>query len=269
MLDLRPATARLSRLHEGFLDETLPPALHSAAFDAYVPDAHAPALVERGRQAWTLRTLDEYRSMAAFSELHANLVRLGCAADLLGTGLRVVRDEDRHVAVCARLVGALGGTAVLDGEPRYTRVPDALPLKLKVLYTVVGSLCIGETYSMHVLAEMQKWTDDPLAHEVVRLLAKDEAVHAAFGWQVLEVFAPWLDDEERATVQRWIAPNLEACARAMRPSSITLDGPAHPFGSIDAATRRRVYDTATARIADKLHAVGFDPAFDTTQAATP
>jgi hypothetical protein len=256
MLDLRPASETLAKHHERFLDETLPEGLRAADFEAFDRSAYPEAVLDIGRRAWSMRALDEYRSLAAFTELLAALSQLGVAVDLLGVGARVVRDEDRHVALCGRMVEALGGTAVLEGEPAWVRGAEGGP-RTFALSVIVGSLCIGETFSMRVLAAMRAHTIDPLAKRLVDQFAADESVHSRYGWACLEVLTPHLSEREKARIEGWIETSLKASRTAMRPRGDGKKGPMHPFGSIDDEVRVEVFDKALAEIETRFTDLGF------------
>lgn len=161
-LDLSPASRQAAAYHERFLEETLPDGLRLPALEAFDPAIYDDATIVAGRTAWQLRALDEYRSFVAFCDLLALLSRLGAASDLLGTCARVVRDEDRHVELCRRMVRALGGDDVMPGEPAHT-TPTTSDDVARLLHHTAGSLAVGETFSMMVLAEMRSATDDALA----------------------------------------------------------------------------------------------------------
>src|SRR5205814_1663172 len=129
---------------------------------------------ERGRKSWTLRALDEYRSLIAFTSLVEQISRLRLSFDVLGTAVRVVRDEHRHVELCRRMVVALGGDSLLDGEPAWVECAG-FSTRRRMLEQVVGGLCVGETVSVHFLAAMRDETADPFARAVLSTMVADES----------------------------------------------------------------------------------------------
>ena len=82
MLDLSKASRRLDSFHQHFLDDGFPRELSRDAFAAFEGGGYSDVALRRGRSAWQLRALDEYRSMVAFTEL---LAELGVAKLLEGT----------------------------------------------------------------------------------------------------------------------------------------------------------------------------------------
>ena len=252
MLNLNVTRSALSTFHTKFLDGDLPAELSQAAFekfDASVYDAHSLAVA---RHAWALRTMDEYRSQVAFTVLLTELTMAGFAFDVLGTGVRVVRDEARHVELCKRMLLAVGGRATIDGTPNFVRSDPRLPARLRILHTVVGSLCIGETVSVRLLAAVRDNTVDPLARSVITCLTADESIHSRFGWTLLGLMAPSLTTAEREEIDRRLPVYLAATAMVAAPGSdpneVASDSPnplatapANPFGSLPAKARREVF----------------------------
>src|SRR6476620_9766720 len=107
MLDLRSSSRVLARFHDRFHDDGLPTDLSLQAFARFDPGAYDAASLEWGLGAWQARLLDEYRSQVAFTDLLLQLTELGFSFDVLGTAVRLVRDEARHVELCRRMVRSL------------------------------------------------------------------------------------------------------------------------------------------------------------------
>ena len=136
---------------------------------------------ERGRRSFVLRALDEQRSVVAFSELLTELCLAGAPIDVIGSLTRVVRDEALHVDMCDRVVKALGGWDESSPEPNWVRSNKKLPLNLRVLQTVLGSLCVGETISVHMIKGVRDNTTDPVVRAVLTRLLADMSLHSRFG----------------------------------------------------------------------------------------
>lgn len=250
MLDLRPGPRALHSFHQRFLDDDLPPALSQKAFASFDAKAHDPREVARGRQSWTLRALDEYRSLTAFTALLGEIAKLDLAYDALGTMVRIVRDEDRHVELCRRMVVALGGDSSLDGEPAFVRVARFASARERVLRAVVGSLCIGETLSVRFLAAVRERTTDPLAREVMTALVADEAIHGRFGWELLEAMRPTLSKREVRLIEGLLPRYFAEAEAAFVPAGARTSEASHrpsPFGSLGAKERADLFDEAFRR----------------------
>jgi hypothetical protein len=249
VLNLAAADSGLASAQRRFFDETLPPSLSSAAFAAFDARPYDSETLTWGKEAWQLRTLDEYRSQVGFTELLMEVTELGCAFDTVTAAVRVVRDEARHVELCRRLVIALGGTDEIPGEPKYVRSDDSEPVHVRVVQSLAGSLCIGETLSTAILAATRKVTKDALAKEVITALTRDESFHGQLGWTLLPQLWPVLSVKEQRRVKARIKDDLQAAKEAV------FEGCGHddtedarnPFGHLKNAERKVVFERALER----------------------
>lgn len=214
---------------------------------------------ERGRRSFILRALDEQRSMLAFSELLTELCLSGAPIDVIGSMTRVVRDEAHHVDLCDRVVKQLGGWGEKSPKPSWVRTNKKLSLKRRTLQMVLGSLCIGETISVAMIAGVRKHTTDPVTHEVMTRLLADESFHSRFGWWWLEAMP--LTDEDHEFARSYLERVLPQVAASLRPSPEALAKPHRysPFGSMSAAERARAFDeTMSTKILPGFDAAGLD-----------
>lgn len=246
MLDLRSASTVLNTHARRFYDRELPPELQSAAFTAFDRKRYAKPELTWALSAWRHRTLDEYRSLIGLSQYLDELGALGLAFDAVSTAVRVVRDEARHVELCRRMVRALGGTDRIPGQPTYVRSAVRKPLLERVLSTTLGSLCIGETLSVALLAATRDVTTDPLARAVLTTLTADEAVHSQLGWTLLPLLWP---QTPRALRQKLVATVEPSLAYAEQVALEAGDDPAgrNPFGDLLPSERRAVFHHAAQR----------------------
>lgn len=229
------------------------------AFDweALASADHDPRERERGRRSFVLRALDEQRSLAAFTELLGELVEAGAPIDVIGSLARVVRDEALHVDLCDRVVKALGGWDERAPVPRWVRSDKRLPLERRVLATVLGSLCVGETISVYMIAGVRKGASDPVVQEVLTRLLADESFHSRFGWWWLESMP--LTDEDHAFARDYVAKLLPSVTRQMAPMTASKPVAPSPFGSLGGDERRAAFETAmTKTILPGFDAAGFD-----------
>src|SRR5690606_19882903 len=148
-----------------------------ASLGAQITD---PKVRDRGRRSFVLRALDEQRSLLAFSELLSELCESGAPIDVIGSLARVVRDEALHVDLCDRVVRALGGWDDGAPEPHWVRSDKRLPLRRRVLATVIGSLCVGETVSVQMIRGVRESASDPVTHAVLTRMLADESFHSRF-----------------------------------------------------------------------------------------
>ena len=196
---------------------------------------------ERGRRSFILRALDEQRSLLAFSELLTELCLAGAPIDVIGSMSRVVRDEAHHVDLCDRVVKRLGGWGTKSPQPNWVRTNKKLSLKRRTLQMVLGSLCIGETLSVAMIAGVRKHTTDPVTHEVMTRLLADESFHSRFGWWWLESMP--LTDEDHEFARSFLERVLPSVQASLRPSPESLAKPHtySPFGSMSPAEREQAF----------------------------
>ena len=249
MLNLGSVDRGLSVMQRRFFDEALPASLSAKAFGAFDGGRYDPETLEWARESWQLRTLDEYRSQVGFTEFLLEVTELGCAFDTVTAAVRVVRDEARHVELCRRLVVALGGTDEIPGEPRWVRSDAREPLAVRVVLTITGSLCIGETLSTAILAATRKVTKDRLARDVVTALTRDESFHGQLGWTLLPQLWPVLSVKEQRRVRSRIADDLHTSKELIFEGceGDDADVPRNPFGHLKNAERHVVFEQALER----------------------
>ncbi len=240
-LDLGGGDATLGVFSRRFYDEGLGPQASAAAFARFDRRRFDARTLHWGLTAWQQRTLDEYRSLIGFTEFLCELTQLGARFDVLSTAVRVVRDEARHVELCKRMVAALGGDAIIPGEPPWVRSNVQRPLLERVLRSTIGSLCVGETLSMALLAATQKVTKDPLARASLKVLAADESVHSQFGWRLLGLLWPTAGK----SLQRLLAAELAYHFASARQTIFEGDddGPRarNPFGDLLSGERQATF----------------------------
>lgn len=249
MLDLGPVDSGLFGVQQRFFDEALPPEVSSKAFAAFDASRYDEETLSWARETWQLRTLDEYRSQVGFTEFLSELTQLGCTFDILTAGVRVVRDEARHVELCRRLVVALGGENQIPGEPRWVSTNPNEPALVRVVETLVGSLCIGECLSTAILAATRKVTKDPLAKAVVTQLTRDESFHGQLGWTLLPRLWPLLSKPEQRRVKRYVKDDLKTARDVVFEGCDGDDSrtPRNPFGHLKNDERHLVFEKALER----------------------
>jgi hypothetical protein len=254
MLDLSASATAADTLHKRFLDTDFPQALSSAAFRAFKRDAYPEAAVAAGLVSWQHRALDEYRSLLAFSELLVQLMEVGLPFDLVGTCVRVVRDEARHVELCRRMVLALGGNGQIPGEPNWVRASPGESVPWAVIRTVLASLCVGETFSARLLAAAVDTTVDPVARAANQRFAADESVHSLFGWTALEMLLPALDATARAQAAALAQDAIAGCEAVIVGEA--PPGTPHPFGYMPRERIEQTYAHCKGEILQRLERLG-------------
>ena len=217
-------------------------------------DSYGDRERERGRRSFVLRALDEQRSVVAFSELLHELLLAGAPIDVVGSLTRVVRDEVLHVDMCDRVVKALGGWDEKPPQPNWVRSNKKLPLHLRTLQTVLGSLCVGETISVHMIKGVREHASDPVVHALLTRLLADESFHSRFGWWWLREID--MSDEEQRFAKQYVQKLLPHVIRSMRPKATGKPHTYSPFGSMSVEERAAAFDDAM----HKTILPGFDAA---------
>jgi hypothetical protein len=191
---------------------------------------------EDGRRTFVHRAVDEQRSLIAFSELLTALCQSGAPIDVIGSLTRVVRDEALHVDLCDRMVRRLGGWPEAAPTPRIVSLPAKWSLEQRVLATILGSLCVGETISVALLARARGNATDPVAHEVLTRMLADESFHSRFGFWWLDAFPR--SDGAQAFAERFVARILRSVVVDFLPTQTGAEHRDTRYGGVAAEARR-------------------------------
>lgn len=212
--------------------------------------------------SWTLRSEEERRSAAVFSDLLALLADGEVPLDVLREVHGVVGDEIRHAQMCADMASALGAP-----RPRSQLLPRAglEPItaeerRRRALEIVLVEGAIGETISSALFAAGRRSTEEPQARATLSRILADEAIHARCFWRLLdrllspgdaEHLADVVSDALGAIEQVQVVPSLESLARGdpFDPEWAAL-GVLAPAARVDAfygAIDKRVLPALTSR----------------------
>ena len=154
-----------------------------------LPDASRLTADERAREAarWTRDAREEHSSIAAFARLSVDLLALGAPPGLVERAHRAALDEVLHARLAFALAGAYAGEPVgpevwpeaLEGEAAER---PAGTLRRVALESLVDGAYGEGLAALRAAAEV---ATDPAVAEVLATVARDEAGHAALGWDVL------------------------------------------------------------------------------------
>ncbi len=185
MIDLAEDSSLLRRFVRD-LDATSPRPLPCPPRLAHIADEDR----EAARLVWAARIVDEYRSVAVFSELLALLTDLEAPFAALCAVQRLIGDELRHTQLAATVVDWLGGTADLEIDLRDVGLPPrgSSPAAVRALHIVARELVVVEEESIHVLAAYRRATSEPAIVTMLDILLVDEVRHAATGRALLAQF---------------------------------------------------------------------------------
>ncbi len=218
---LAPARERLARVHRNQVHRDPWPDFSS--FDAgpwSAEDRRAAAL------QWAGRARNEHGSVHQFSELCHVLTTARIELEVLGCLARLITDEIRHTELCAALALAIWPEGS-EREPRvfawpepqtpWSSAPDsgAEATLAWAASAILTSCCLGETLSKPMLEALAVVSTEPLAEAVSRQILRDEHLHARFGWEMLALLLPRLEDSSKAELQAQLARNLAGFERSV------------------------------------------------------
>ena len=156
-------------------------------------------LLRRAQAAWTEGALSEYSTAVALARLSQALLEAKAPIDLVATVADFIVDEMVHVELNARMAMELGGASPLladvehlgatsgAGDPRERAAELALRIS-----------CVGEAFSLPMLAAMARASRHPLPRAVLARIAREEAPHAKAGGVVVAWALDRLGPEARA-----------------------------------------------------------------------
>lgn len=163
------------------------------------PADYDPDLVERGRISWTASAFNEFCTAAAMGQLLELLGRASAPLDLWGIAATFPLEELVHVELTSRVAMRLGGGAPIMYDPADLHLsfePGLTPLQ-QASEMMVRLCCVGEAFSLPMLAGAMKASTHPLTRSVLEQIVKDEAEHGRLGWMYLDWIGDSLDDQER------------------------------------------------------------------------
>lgn len=164
------------------------------------PKKYPALLVDRARVSWTEAAFNEYCTAAAFAALLEALLQAKAPVDLIGMASDFVADEVLHVELTSRIAMELGGGApyVVDFDHLRREPGKELTAFQRANELVVHVCCVGEAFSLPMLASAYSSATHPLTRAVLERIVADEAPHGRLGWAYLEWAEDRLDDAERA-----------------------------------------------------------------------
>jgi hypothetical protein len=183
-------------------------------WDALDPARYPAALVRAARASWTENAFNEYCTFIAMGQLLAALGEAQAPLDLWRMASRFPEEEILHVELCARVADALGGVSAraFDPDAIALRLDPSLTPKQRAAEIVVRLCCVGEAYSLPMLAGAKKTAASPLTRAVLTTIVADEALHGRLGFLFLEWIAPDLGPAERDRLGRAASETLATYA---------------------------------------------------------
>jgi hypothetical protein len=196
---------------------------------------------------WVNDGLAEQASIAAFGQLALQLMRFGAPAQLLCDAHLAALDEIAHARLCFSLANRYGH-ARHDAVPfsAATCVDRDLDLPRLMEDSIIDG-AFAEGFAASALAWSATRAQDRAVRAVLTRLGRDEARHAALGWDI----ALWALHLEPIAMRAHLP---RVCRRL---SNLRLDVSAYPeglchHGRLDASSARRIFEATRSEVADRL-----------------
>jgi hypothetical protein len=148
----------------------------------------------------------EAASVHAFAMLARELAGHGAPARLVRAAVAAARDEIRHTELMTRLALRYGAR-----PPAPVVAPLAARPLVELAVENAAEGCVRETWGAVVALWQSRTALDPVVRATFAEIARDEARHAALAWTIDRWLAPQLDADGRARV----AAARELAARAL------------------------------------------------------
>jgi hypothetical protein len=171
---------------------------------------------ERVIRVWGQRMVAEYRSAALTAELLHQLIILGVSQDTLATCHRIVSDELAHAELSLAVQQAAGAATPPPPLPQNTLsapAPPGLTVEQRVLRTCGRVFCCGETVAVPLFRALRAEATQADANRALDRILADEAVHRAFGWDLLDELLERRGDEARSEAKALLPGWLDGLAR--------------------------------------------------------
>jgi hypothetical protein len=249
-------------------DDLAAPRKGRVDFAAFRTGDYTPKALELAAHAWSTRALQEYYSLALFTQISSQLHVMGVPLDWCGAFARMIEDEVRHTDLCLRMCDALGRPAspVIDETELHLSSDRTLPNHVRDV--VLSAFCIGETISGTMFRRAMKAATVPLAKEVIAAILVDETFHGEVGWELLALLLRGISVADRTVLVQRIPPlfahyrklcgaqKSQAWARAGQDAEPTPN-----FGTLtDTGYARAFWDSMEEDIVPALSALGLTEA---------
>lgn len=196
-------------------------------WEALDPTRYPAELVRRARRGWTENAFNEYCTLVAMGQMLQALGEAQAPLDLVRMASRFPEEEVLHVELCARVAERLGGLTPRAFDPADIAPPldPSLTPRQRATELVVRICCVGEAFSLPMLAGAMKAAAHPLTRAVLETIVADEALHGRFGYLFLAWAAPELGAAERDRLGRIASETLRMYAPLwQRLTSRVVDG---------------------------------------------
>lgn len=135
-----------------------------------------------------------------------------------------VADECRHVEVFAKVLARKLGTAH-PIDPNVKFLLDEMIRTDNWHQKAIGMQVLFEGVAMAIITNFEKNSPNPLIRQVMRMVARDEARHAAFGVLALKEELPKMSEQERNQLEDWTWKCLEVVANGLGIGAVAYVAP--------------------------------------------
>ncbi len=133
------------------------------------------------REPYTAMAHLEAVSVIAFERLTKELEHLGAPRELVVAARKAVLDERRHAHVVGELARSRGGASIVI----HSDLSNASPRDLTTIALEnAREGCVRESFAALLCAYAASASPDPEVRRIMRDIARDEAEHAAFSWNM-------------------------------------------------------------------------------------
>src|SRR5215831_4773021 len=174
--------------------------------------------------------------------LTAQLVNLVGDMDTKLFAGQQVADECRHVEVLAKVIARKLST-VHPIDPNIKFLLDEMLAAENWRYKTIGMQVLFEGVAMAVITDIGQRTQNPLIRQIMKLVARDEARHAAFGALALREELPALPEAERNQLEDWTWKCLEVVANGLLIGDVDHVAPRYGL-SVDAVAQAKISSPA-------------------------
>lgn len=233
-------------------------------FAAFRAEEYAPRELELAADAWGTRAMQEYYSLALFTQISSQLHVMGVPLDWSGAFARMIGDEVRHTDLCLRMCEALGRPKSPVIDETELHLSSNRSLQNHVRDVVLSALCIGETISGTMFRRAMKAATVPLARDVIAAILVDETFHGEAGWELLALLLRGISIADRTVLVERIPPlfsHYRKLCVAQRSRAWAREGtdaePTPNFGTLtETGYARAFWDSMEEDVVPALSALG-------------
>jgi len=171
--------------------------------------------------AWARAGCDEHASVAAFSRLALQLMRLGAPSELLRDVHQAAIDEVGHAELCWHLAENLGAGRVAAGSFPFHDAIDVNVDLAAVAAAAVREGCLSETLGAHVVSVAAQLAPEPDVQATLQRIAVEESAHAVLSFRIVAWALQRGGVEVKAAVRAAFAspwPRLDLAELSLRSS---------------------------------------------------